>query len=224
MSGLSEARIVVLISGQGRNLQAMIDHAAAGHIKGRIAGVISNRAEAGGLARATETGIATQVIPHQQFASRDDFDRALADAVRRHQPDIVVLAGFMRVLGRAFIDEFHGALVNIHPSLLPKYPGLKTHERALAAGDAEHGASVHFVTPEVDGGPVAIQGGFRLTAHDTAQTLAERVMQEVEVKIYPQAIAWLARGALRLADGRVLFEGAPLAKPLSMRDLEPAFR
>jgi phosphoribosylglycinamide formyltransferase-1 len=221
---LSEPRIVVLISGGGRNLQALIDHTRAGHIQGRIAGVISNRADAGGLARAAEAGIPAQVIPHTQFAAREDFDRALADAVRAQRPDIVVLAGFMRVLGPAFIGEFHGRLLNIHPSLLPKHPGLKTHERALAAGDAQHGASVHFVTPEVDGGPVIVQGRFGVLAGDTAQTLADRVMREVEVKIYPQAVAWMARGALRLIDGRVAFNGKPLAKPLSMQDLETPFR
>lgn len=217
-------RIAVLISGGGRNLQALIDHQRAGHIQGDIVAVISNRADAGGLARASEAGIAAEVVPHQQFAVRDDFDRALAGAVRRHRPDIVVLAGFMRVLGGAFIDEFHGRLVNIHPSLLPKYPGLKTHERALASGDAEHGASVHFVTPEVDGGPVAIQGRLSVRGDDTPQTLAERVMRDVELKIYPQAVAWLARGALRLEGGRAVFDGKPLAQPLSMHDLEPAFK
>jgi phosphoribosylglycinamide formyltransferase-1 len=221
---LSEARIAVLISGQGRNLQALIDHMNAGHIEGRIEGVVSNRADAAGLARAMEAGIATTVVPHQQFASREDFDRALAGAVGRHQPDIVVLAGFMRVLGDAFIQQFHGKLVNIHPSLLPKYPGLKTHERALAAGDAEHGASVHFVTPEVDGGPVAVQGRLSVLPDDTPQTLAERVMQDVELKIYPQAVAWMALGALRLESGGVRFKGAPIGQPLSMQDLEPPFR
>jgi phosphoribosylglycinamide formyltransferase-1 len=164
------------------------------------------------------------VIPHGEFPAREQFEQVLARAVRRHQPDIVVLAGFMRVLGGAFIEEFHGRLVNIHPSLLPKYPGLKTHERALAAGDAEHGASVHFVTQEVDGGPVIIQGRFSVRGDDTPETLARRVMQEVEIKIYPQAAAWLARGALRLEGGRVTFDGKPLAKPLSMQDLEPEFR
>jgi len=221
---LSDARIAVLISGGGRNLQALIDHQRAGHIEGDLVGVISNRADAGGLSRATAAAIPTEVIPHQQFAVREGFDRALADALRRHRPDIVVLAGFMRVLGAAFIEEFHGRLVNIHPSLLPKYPGLKTHERALAAGDAEHGASVHFVTPEVDGGPVVIQGRLSLRSDDTPQTLAERVMRDIEAKIYPQAVAWMARGALRLEGGRVSFDGKPLAQPLSMHDLEPAFQ
>ena len=218
------SEIVVLISGQGRNLQALIDHTNAGNIKGRIAAVISNRADAAGLARAAEANVPTQVIPHQQFATRDDFDAALADALRRHQPDIVVLAGFMRVLGARFIEEFHGRLVNIHPSLLPKYAGLKTHERALAAGDAEHGASVHFVTPQVDGGPVAIQGRLSVMRDDTPQSLSERVMQDVELKIYPQAVAWMARGALRLAGERVMFNGAALEAPLSMRDLEAPFK
>lgn len=221
---MSAADIVVLISGQGRNLQALMDHCAAGRIPARIAAVISNRADAPGLARAADAGIAAAAIAHQDFSSRAEFDRALAAAVARHRPGIVALAGFMRVLGTEFIDAFPGRLLNIHPSLLPKYPGLKTHERALAAGDAEHGASVHFVTAEIDGGPVAVQGRLSIAREDTAASLAERVMRQIELKIYPQAVAWMARGELRLLDGRPIFRGAALARPLSMDDLEREFR
>jgi phosphoribosylglycinamide formyltransferase 1 len=221
---LPEARIVVVISGQGRNLQALLDHCAAGNIAGRVSAVVSNKADAAGLVRAKEMRVPTAVVEHTRFASREDFDRALAAGIARHQPDIVALAGFMRVLGAEFIGQFHGRLLNIHPSLLPKYPGLKTHDRALANGDREHGASVHFVTPEVDGGPVAIQGRLSVERQDTAQALAERVMQDIEQKIYPQAVAWLARGDLELAGSQVKFKGAALRSPLTLEDLEPAFR
>jgi phosphoribosylglycinamide formyltransferase 1 len=221
---LPDARIVVVISGQGRNLQALIEHCARGNIRGRIVAVISNRPDAGGLQRAQSAGIPTQVIPHANFATREAFDAALAEAIDAHRPDVVVLAGFMRVLGAAFIARFHGRLVNIHPSLLPRHPGLKKHERALAARDREHGASVHFVTPEVDGGPIAIQGRFSVRSEDTAQTLAERVMLEVEVRIFPQAVAWLVSGDLRLGANGVIFRGRALTAPLSLEDLDPEFR
>ena len=216
--------IVVLISGQGRNLQALIDHAKAGNIRGCVVAVMSNRADAAGLSRAKEAGVPSQVLAHTQFATRDAFDAALADAIEQHRPDIVALAGFMRVLGGAFIERFHGKLLNIHPSLLPKYPGLKTHERALEARDPEHGASVHFVTPQVDGGPVAVQGRLRVQGDDTPQALAERVMQEIELKIYPQAVAWMASDDLRLDRERVIFRGAALESPLTLQDVEPVFR
>lgn len=223
MFEVPKSRIVVLISGQGRNLQALLDHCAAGHIPGQIAAVISNRADAPGLIRAQEREVPAVVIPHTEFRSRTEFDAALADAVAHQRPDIVVMAGFMRVLGDDFVRRFRGRSLNIHPSLLPKYPGLKTHERALAAGDAEHGASVHFVTGQLDGGPVAIQGRLSVRAQDTAQTLAERVMQEIELKIYPQAVAWMARGDLRLDGARVMFKERALSAPLTMDDLEPEF-
>lgn len=221
---MSEARIVVLISGQGRNLQALVDRCAQGHIRARIVAVISNRADAAGLQRATSAGIPAQVIPHAQFATRDAFDAALAEAVDAQRPDVVVLAGFMRVLGAPFIERFHGRLLNIHPSLLPQHPGLKTHARVLAQGDREHGATVHFVTPEVDGGPIAIQGRFSVRAEDTEQTLAERVMQDIETRIYPQAVAWMVSGDLHLGTNGVIFRGRALTAPLSLDDLEPVFR
>jgi phosphoribosylglycinamide formyltransferase-1 len=218
--------IVVLISGRGRNLQALIEAQRAGHIAGRIAAVISNRADAAGLERARDAGVLTEVIPHTDYAERSVFDAALAATIDRHHPDIVVMAGFMRVVGDDFIRRFRGRMLNIHPSLLPKYPGLKTHQRVLEASDAEHGATVHFVTEELDGGPSIIQGRLSVGAQDTAQTLNERVMHEVELKIFPQAVAWTARGVLKLdADaGHVLFRGARLAVPLTMDDLEMEFR
>jgi len=217
-------RIVVLISGHGRNLQALLDHCTSGHIPARIVGVISNRSDAPGLARAHAAGVGTQVISHGDFASRDLFDGALANAIEQHQPEIVALAGFMRVLGADFIRRFRGRLLNIHPSLLPKYPGLRTHDKVLAAGDREHGASVHFVTEQVDGGPVVVQGRLRVAPQDTAEHLADRVMREIELQIYPQAVAWMARGELRLDDGMVNFRGRPLGNALTLADLEPEFR
>lgn len=221
---MSTPRIAILISGQGRNLQAILDAIADGRIPAVAAGVVSNRAEAAGLARAREARIPTQLVAHTDYADRAAFDDALATALEALRPDIVALAGFMRVLGDGFIQRFAGRMVNIHPSLLPKYRGLHTHRRALAAGDAEHGASVHYVTAELDGGPVAIQGRFSVQPQDNEQTLAERTMRDIELKIYPQALAWMARGDLRLAGGRLFFRGRELPAPLGLADLEPEFR
>jgi phosphoribosylglycinamide formyltransferase-1 len=217
------ARLVVLISGQGRNLQAILDAVAARKLPATVAGVVSNRADAPGLERARAAAVPTVVVPHTQY-DRPGFDAALLAAVERLRPDIVAMAGFMRVLGDGVTRALKGRMVNIHPSLLPKYRGLNTHRRALEAGDTEHGASVHYVTEELDGGPVVVQGQFMLKAHDDEQTLADRVMQEIELKIYPQALAWMARGELRYAAGAVQFRGRPLAAPLTLADLEPAFR
>jgi phosphoribosylglycinamide formyltransferase 1 len=221
---LSTPRLAVLISGQGRNLQAILEAVGAGRIPAVAAGVLSNRADAAGLARARAAGVAVAVVPHADHGDRAAFDAALGDALEALRPDIVALAGFMRVLGDGFIARFRGRLLNIHPSLLPKYRGLHTHRRVLEAGDAEHGASVHYVTEELDGGPVAIQGRFSVRPEDTEQTLAERTLRDVELKIYPQALSWMARGLLRLDGVAVLFRGAPLARPLGMDDLEPEFR
>lgn len=217
-------RLAILISGQGRNLQALLDAVADGRIAATAAGVISNRAGVEGLARAQRAGVPAQVVSHGDFAQRSAFDAALAQALDTFRPDIVALAGFMRVLGDDFIRRYQGRLLNIHPSLLPKYRGLHTHRRVLEAGDAEHGGSVHYVTQELDGGPVAIQGRFSVKPQDNEQTLAERVMQDIELKIYPQAIAWIARGELRYADDGLRFRGRVLAAPLTLADLEPEFR
>jgi len=221
---LSQPRIAVLISGQGRNLQAILDAVADGRIPAVAAGVLSNRVDAPGLPRARAAGVPALAIAHTDYADRAGFDAALADALERLQPDFVALAGFMRVLGDDFIRRFRGRLVNIHPSLLPKYRGLNTHRRVLEAGDAEHGASVHYVTKELDGGPVAVQGRFSVQPQDNEQTLAERTMRDIELKIYPQALAWMARGELRLAGGQLQFRGRELSAPLTLADLEPEFR
>ncbi|MDM4771202.1 phosphoribosylglycinamide formyltransferase [Solimonas sp. SE-A11] len=217
-------RVVVLISGGGRNLQALLDAGTDGRLGARIVAVISNRADAYGLERARAAGVPAQVLPHADFPSREAFDAALAELIESHHPDIVVMAGFMRVVGAAFVRRFLGRMINIHPSLLPRHPGLKTHQKVVEAGDREHGATVHFVTEELDGGPAIIQGQFSVTAQDTPETLAERVMQDIELKIYPQAVAWMARDTLELRDGRVWSDGRPLAAPRRLDDLETEFR
>lgn len=216
--------LVVLISGHGRNLQALIEHCAAGTIPARIAAVVSNKAEAYGLERARRVGIPTEVVPHGDYPSRESFDAALAQAIDRHAPDLLAMAGFMRILTPGFTRRYLGRALNIHPSLLPKHPGLKTHAAALAAGDAEHGASVHFVTEALDGGPLVLQGAFKIRPEDAAENLGERVMNEVELKIYPQALAWLARGELSLHGDRAWLRGRPLLMPATLDDLEESFR
>jgi len=205
--------IVVLISGRGSNLNAIIDAMEAGILPVEIRAVISNRPEAAGLQRAALAGIRTVVIDHACYRERAAFDSALATTIDAMQPALVVLAGFMRILTPEFVDHFRGRLLNIHPSLLPAFPGLHTHQRALEAGRREHGASVHFVTAAVDGGPVIAQVRVPVHDDDTAATLAERVLQQ-EHRLYPTVIAWYAEQRLALTpDGRVLLDGAPLDEP-----------
>ena len=217
-------RLAVLISGQGRNLQAILDASAAEKLPADIVCVISSRGNVGGLERAREAGVATEVVSHKEYVDRERFDAALAVTLNSYKPDIIALAGFMRVLGNDFIRKFRGRMVNIHPSLLPRHPGLHTHRRVLEAGDPEHGASVHFVTEELDGGPVVIQGRFSVKPQDSEQTLADRVMRDVELKIFPQALAWMARDELRLDRGTVMFRGQRLTQPLTLAALEPEFQ
>ncbi len=207
-------RLLVLISGTGRNLQAILDAVDDGRIVADMAAVISNRPDAQGLQRAAQAGVTTEVIDHKLFASREDFDTALAACLDRYQADIFALAGFMRILTPAFVKRYEGRMFNIHPSLLPKYQGLHTHQRALQAGDSLHGASVHYVTSELDGGPVVLQGSMEVHEGDTAEILASRVMQEVELHIYPQALAWAASGRLQLMGTGVVFDGQLLDAPL----------
>ncbi len=190
--------IVVLISGSGSNLQALIDSLDADN-PARICAVVSNRAEAFGLQRAQAAGIATHLVRHKDYADREAFDAAMMDIIDTHQPNLVVLAGFMRILTPGFVRHYQGRLLNIHPSLLPKYKGLDTHRRALDAGDREHGCSVHFVTEELDGGPVAIQAAFTVEPGDSIDKLTERV-HAAEHVIYPLAVRWFAEGRLRLAE------------------------
>jgi len=198
--------IVVLISGRGSNLQGIIDAIDQGQVPGRIAAVISNESEALGLQRARQAGIDTLVLDHRAFADRSDYDRALRDEVAKYNPDLIVLAGFMRILGNQFVDYFAGRIINIHPSLLPKYRGLNTHARALADGAREHGASVHFVISDLDAGPIIIQAIVPVYDDDSAEVLAQRVLEQ-EHKILPQAIHWFAEKRLTIVDGRVLLDG-----------------
>jgi phosphoribosylglycinamide formyltransferase-1 len=218
------ARIAVLISGRGRNLQAIAGACADRRIDGRIVGVISSRSDAAGLGFARQQGLPTEVLASRETPDRAAYDAALAQRLDALRPDIVVLAGFMRILTADFVAHFQGRLINVHPSLLPRHRGLDTHRRALEAGDAEHGASVHYVTAELDGGPVIVQGQLTVRAQDTPDTLAERVMNDIELKIYPQTVAWMARGDLSLHDDRVCLRGTPLAQPLTLDALEEPFR
>ncbi|HZV54479.1 MAG TPA: phosphoribosylglycinamide formyltransferase [Rhodocyclaceae bacterium] len=193
---------VILISGRGSNMEAML----AADLPGRCAAVISNRPDAAGLAWAAGRGVATSVVDHKRYPNRDAFDAALAAAIDSHAPDLVVLAGFMRVLGDDFVRHYEGRLLNIHPSLLPSFPGLHTHAAALAAGVRLHGATVHFVTPTLDCGPIVIQAAVPVLADDTPQVLAARVLAQEHV-IYPRAVRWFLEERLRLAVGRVLLAG-----------------
>ena len=179
--------MVVLISGRGSNLGAIINAVRAGRLPADIRAVISNEPGAPGIARARTAGIPTHVINYRDFSTREQFDRALMEQIDVYQPAVVVLAGFMRILGDTFIDHYAGRLLNIHPSLLPEFPGLNTHARALRSGASYHGASVHFVTHDVDGGPVIIQAVVPVLPGDTSETLAERVLNQ-EHRIYPLAI------------------------------------
>lgn len=201
--------VVVLISGSGSNLQALIDSIAHDGNPARIAAVICNRAGAYGLERAKQAGIATGLLDHKQFDGREAFDAALIQAIDAHQPDLVVLAGFMRILTQGFVQHYAGRLLNIHPSLLPKHKGLHTHQRALEAGDSEHGCSVHFVTEELDGGPLVVQAVLSVMADDTAESLASRVHQQ-EHLIYPLAVRWFAEGRLRLGAQGAMLDDQPL--------------
>ena len=205
----ARCRIVVLISGNGSNLQAIIDHCSDGEIPAEVVGVISNVPSAFGLERARLAGIEVRCLNHREFISRTAFDEALTTLVEDFRPDLVVLAGFMRILSPAFVDQFAGRLMNIHPSLLPDYPGLDTHRRAIADGAGEHGATVHFVTQDLDAGPVIIQGRVKICEDDSEHSLSLRV-HEVEHRIYPEAIRWFASGRLRLDDDVATLDGQPL--------------
>jgi phosphoribosylglycinamide formyltransferase-1 len=211
--------VAVLISGSGSNLQALIDAQQAGELPIDIRVVISNRADAYGLTRAANAGIETKVLSHKGFPSRAEYDQALAALLREFDPGLVVLAGFMRILTPELVARFHGRMFNIHPSLLPKYPGLHTHQRALDAGDAEHGATVHFVTDELDGGPRVLRARVPVLPGDDAERLAARVLEQ-EHRIYPLAVRWFATGRLRLDHaGRVLLDGRVLTEPADLADI-----
>lgn len=202
-------RLVVLLSGSGSNLQALMDAIAEGRLTASIAAVISNQANAYGLERAARAGIPTQVLHHRDFASREDYDHTLLTTVQQHAPDLVILAGFMRILSPVFVAPLYGKLLNIHPSLLPQYPGLHTHQRAIDAGDTEAGATVHFVSTELDAGPGIVQASVPVLPGDDAATLAQRVLAR-EHEIYPLAVRWFCEGRLRCGQKHAWLDDQPL--------------
>lgn len=202
--------VVVLLSGTGSNLQALIDSDDVKASPANIRAVISNRADAYGLQRAKDAGIDTRVLDHKAFEGREAFDAALIKVIDEFKPKLVVLAGFMRILSAEFVRHYQGRLLNIHPSLLPKYKGLHTHQRALEAGDGEHGCSVHFVTEELDGGPLVVQAVIPVESDDSPHSLAQRVHAQ-EHRIYPLAVRWFAEGRLSLDEQGALLDGQLLA-------------
>ncbi len=202
-------RIVVLVSGNGSNLQAIIDRTEDGELPVTINAVISNVPGAGGLERARRHNIPADFVDHKVFPNRDAFDNALREKIDAYQPELLVLAGFMRILTPEFTRHYEGRMLNIHPSLLPKYQGLHTHRRAIKAGDTEHGVTVHFVTAELDGGPPVVQAYVPVLENDTEDALAARVLIE-EHKIYPKAIKWFAEGRLEMKDGSSWLDGKRL--------------
>ncbi|MEL5638758.1 phosphoribosylglycinamide formyltransferase [Serratia ureilytica] len=202
-------KIVVLVSGQGSNLQALIDACQQGRITAEIVAVFSNKAQAYGLQRAEAAGIAAQALDTKAYADRTAFDAALADAIDQYQPDLVVLAGYMRILSPQFVQRYAGRMLNIHPSLLPKYPGLHTHRQAIDNGDSEHGTSVHFVTEQLDGGPVILQAKVPIFADDEEDDVVERV-QTQEHTIYPLVVSWFVDGRLAMRDGAAWLDGERL--------------
>ncbi|MGD2111852.1 MAG: phosphoribosylglycinamide formyltransferase [Gammaproteobacteria bacterium] len=213
--------VVILISGRGSNLEAIIGCAASGMLAVEIRAVISNRPDASGLRIAQAAGIPAEVVDHTACADRAAFEQALQDRIDARHPGLVVLAGFMRLLTAGFVAHYHGRMLNIHPSLLPALPGLDTHRRALEAGLAEHGASVHFVTAEVDGGPVVMQARVPVRAADTPETLAARVLAK-EHRLYPLVIQWFANGRIFLGEnGQILFDGKRLTQPKDLAREKP---
>ena len=205
--------VAVVISGRGSNMEAIARAAQVSGSGYRVVRVIADRESAGGLARATALGVTTSIVPVKQFADRLSFEAALAAEIESSGAKLIALAGFMRILSAGFVQRFAGRLLNVHPSLLPKYKGLDTHARAISAGDTHHGASVHFVTDELDGGPVVMQGRLRLQAGDTPETLSARV-HTLEHIIYPHVCSLIATGRVECRGAPVLFDGKPLAAPL----------
>ena len=217
MSGPSAA---ILISGSGTNLQAFIDETAAGSLDLDLSVVLSNRPEAAGLDRARKANIRTECLQHQDFPQRAQFDAALVETLDKYHPDLIILAGFMRILTGTFVNRFRGRILNIHPSLLPRFPGLDTHQRAIDAGDEWHGSTVHFVTEELDGGPAIVQGRVPVMPGDSAAELAARVLK-IEHRIYPEAARMFAAGRLEYRDGSAWLDGERLHEPLQYEGSEP---
>ena len=199
-------RIVVLVSGSGSNLQAILDACQQGQINGSVAAVFSNKADAFGLERARTAGIPAHSLVQTQFADREAFDRQMMQDIDAYAPDLVVLAGYMRILSPEFVQHYAGRMLNIHPSLLPKYPGLHTHRRAIENGDDEHGASIHFVTEELDGGPIVLQAKVPVFSDDSEADVAARVQYQ-EHMIYPLVVSWFVDGRLVMRDGSAWLDG-----------------
>lgn len=206
---VNRLRVVVLISGSGSNLQALIDGVASGELPIEIVAAISNRPDVFGLTRAANAGIPTVVLDHKGFSSRETFDQELMRTIDGYNPGLIVLAGFMRILTPEFTQHYLGRMLNIHPSLLPKFQGLHTHQRALDAGESQHGVTVHFVTAELDGGPAIVQAVVPVLADDDASLLAKRVQRQEHV-IYPLAVKWFAQGDLVMTEGKALLKGETL--------------
>lgn len=206
-------RIAVLVSGNGSNLQALIDAQHGKQLSGQIVGVLSNKADAYALRRAEDANIATAVISHQNFPNRESFDVAMHQQLLAWQVDLVILAGFMRILTPEFVSKWQGKMLNIHPSLLPFYKGMNTHQRVLNTGDRLHGCTVHFVTAELDAGQSIAQSVIQVSLQDTAESLAQRVHQ-LEHFIYPQVVQWLCNGQLSWQQGQAYFNQKPLDRPI----------
>jgi phosphoribosylglycinamide formyltransferase 1 len=202
-----------LISGRGSNMRALVERSSDPAMGYRVAGVLSDQPRAAGLATASDYGLPACVIERDKTGTRGEFDRALAAAIDVFAPSLIVLAGFMRILSAGFVERYAGRVLNIHPSLLPEYPGLHTHQRVIDAREQRHGATVHFVTEELDGGPPVIRAELEVAPADDAQSLAQRV-QTLEHRIYPLAVRWFCTGRLRLSGGRAWLDGAPLASPV----------
>jgi len=211
---MATKKIVVLISGSGSNLQAIVDKIhkqPLDNTQAEIVAVISNKSDAYGLQRASEANIPAITIASEGCESREAFDALLAAELDKHQPDLIILAGFMRILTTEFVERFQGKMLNIHPSLLPKYPGTNTHQRAIDAGDDVHGVSVHFVTPDLDSGPTVLQAKVPVFSNDTAEDLAERVLTQ-EHQIYPLVAQWFLAGRLTMQDNNAILDGVLLPK------------
>jgi len=205
--------IVVLISGGGTNLQAIMDYIATEKPDANIELVLSNRPDAYGLQRAAGASIKTEVIDHKAFDSRESFDQAMIEVIDPYQPDLIILAGFMRILSHGFVEHYEGRMINIHPALLPAYKGLHTHKRALADGVSHHGASVHYVTPELDSGAVIAQGRVPVLKDDTEESLEQRV-HRIEHIVYPEVVKWFAEGRLSYIDNQAYMDDTLLTEPV----------
>lgn len=217
-------RLLVLLSGRGSNFRAIHEAVEAGRLDACIAGVVSDRAQAAGLALAEAAGIDTACLERSRFATRDEFENTLTTAIAGFEPDYIVLAGFMRVLGAGFVERHLGRMINIHPSLLPRHRGLNTHQRVLDAGEREHGASVHFVTPALDAGPVLSRVTMKVGGEDTTETLADRLLP-LEHELYPATLALLLNHRVELRDECIHIDDQPLDRPLELgRDLDAGGR